>query len=204
MSHFKPKPASFPASRKGTDCHACSLPSTTIMPSNLRRQLMQISVCAQVKWVLQKRGERDASRVHSGGVNAALVTDDGKLAVTLSKDCTARVWDLRSGTCMHVLVGESIVGLPLVSRAAANLNDLCAHGSWLVLLAHHHALWYWIYQDGLIREAGAICLSSWKAKCKCNVLIMSLCAKKGGGFENILRHTMIVVQDTQTAWRRLL
>ncbi|CAL8467022.1 g6558 [Coccomyxa elongata] len=61
----------------------------------------------QVKWVLQKRGERDASRVHSGGVNAALVSDDGKLAVTLSKDCTARVWDLRSGTCMHVLVGHS-------------------------------------------------------------------------------------------------
>ena len=60
-----------------------------------------------MKFALQKRGERDASRVHSGGVNAALVTADGAMAVTLSKDCTARVWDLRSGSCMHVLVGES-------------------------------------------------------------------------------------------------
>lgn len=57
--------------------------------------------------MLQKRGERDATRVHSGGVNAALVTDDGAVAVTLSKDCTARVWDLNAGTCTHVLVGES-------------------------------------------------------------------------------------------------
>ena len=55
--------------------------------------------------MLQKRGERDASRVHSGGVNAAIVSRDGRLAVTLSKDCTARVWDLDSGTCRHVLVG---------------------------------------------------------------------------------------------------
>ena len=50
-------------------------------------------------------GERDASRVHSGGVNAALVSQDGRLAVTLSKDCTARLWDLETGTCRHVLVG---------------------------------------------------------------------------------------------------
>ena len=56
--------------------------------------------------MLQKRGERDATRVHSGGVNAALVTADGSRAVTLSKDCTARVWDLRSGACTDVLVGE--------------------------------------------------------------------------------------------------
>ena len=59
----------------------------------------------QLKCALQKRGERDASRVHSGGVNAALVSQDGRLAVTLSKDCTARVWDLETGTCRHVLVG---------------------------------------------------------------------------------------------------
>ena len=61
--------------------------------------------CVQLKCALQKRGERDASRVHSGGVNAALVSRDGRLAVTLSKDCTARVWDLETGTCRHVLVG---------------------------------------------------------------------------------------------------
>jgi WD40 repeat protein len=62
-------------------------------------------VRGQVRCVLQKRGERDAARVHSGGVNAALVTADGARAVTLSKDCTARVWDLRTGACTDVLVG---------------------------------------------------------------------------------------------------
>ena len=65
-----------------------------------------LRLCVQLRCMLQKRGERDASRVHSGGVNTALVSRDGRLAVTLSKDCTARVWDLQSGTCRHVLVGE--------------------------------------------------------------------------------------------------
>ena len=63
----------------------------------------------QLRCTLQKRGERDASRVHSGGVNAAIVSQDGRLAVTLSKDCTARVWDLETGTCRHVLVGEYFI-----------------------------------------------------------------------------------------------
>jgi WD40 repeat protein len=58
---------------------------------------------------LIKRGERDASRVHSGGVNAVYLTDAGDVAVTVSKDCTARVWDLEKNCCAHVLqvrVGE--------------------------------------------------------------------------------------------------
>ena len=70
-------------------------------------QALKLQPCAQLRCMLQRRGERDASRVHSGGVNAALVSRDGRLAVTLSKDCTARVWDLVSGTCRHVLVGAS-------------------------------------------------------------------------------------------------
>ena len=69
--------------------------------STLSRALL----CAQVWWVLQKRGERDAARVHSGGVNMALVSADGTRAATLSKDCTVRVWDLRTGACLQVLVG---------------------------------------------------------------------------------------------------
>ena len=52
---------------------------------------------------LIKRGERDASRVHSGGVNAVYLTDAGDTAVTVSKDCTARVWDLEKSCCIHVL-----------------------------------------------------------------------------------------------------
>jgi len=43
---------------------------------------------------LIRRGDRDASRVHSGGVNAVYLSRSGDLAVTVSKDCTARVWDV--------------------------------------------------------------------------------------------------------------
>ena len=79
---------------------------------------------AQVRCVLQKRGERDATRVHSGGVNAALVTADGARAVTLSKDCTARVWDLHTGACTDVLVGTALLlTLPAPRRLSAPLID---------------------------------------------------------------------------------
>ena len=40
-------------------------------------------------------------------MNAALLTADGARALTLSKDCTARVWDTSTGACLHVLVGHS-------------------------------------------------------------------------------------------------
>jgi WD40 repeat protein len=43
---------------------------------------------------LIRRGDRDASRVHSGGVNAVYLSRSGGVAVTVSKDCTARVWDV--------------------------------------------------------------------------------------------------------------
>lgn len=56
---------------------------------------------------LMKRGERDGVRVHSGAVNAVYLTRDGAAAVTVSKDCTARVWDVRSGSCTTVLSGHT-------------------------------------------------------------------------------------------------
>ncbi len=55
----------------------------------------------------QRRGERDAATGHTGGVNDALITADGARVLTLSKDCTARVWDAATGACLHVLVGHS-------------------------------------------------------------------------------------------------
>ncbi len=61
---------------------------------------MRMGAC---KAQLIKRGERDASRVHSGGVNAVYLTADGSTAVTVSKDCTARVWDVAAGACRTVL-----------------------------------------------------------------------------------------------------
>lgn len=52
---------------------------------------------------LMKRGERDASRVHSGGVNAVYLTASGSTALTVSKDCTARLWDVETASCAMVL-----------------------------------------------------------------------------------------------------
>jgi WD40 repeat protein len=52
---------------------------------------------------LMKKGERDAMRVHSGGVNGVLLTADGSRAISWSKDATARVWDTATGACTMVL-----------------------------------------------------------------------------------------------------
>jgi WD40 repeat protein len=57
----------------------------------------------QLKCQLMQRGDRDAQRVHSGGVNAVYLTGDGSRAVSVSKDATARVWDTTTGQCTLVL-----------------------------------------------------------------------------------------------------
>lgn len=56
--------------------------------------------------IIQTWGDRDAARVHSGGVNAAYLTPDGSRAVTVSKDHTARVWDTATAECTCVLEGR--------------------------------------------------------------------------------------------------
>lgn len=66
---------------------------------------------------LMKKGERDAVRVHSGGVNGVLLTADGSIAISWSKDTTARVWDTATGACKLVLQVRS-QGLPLDSTSA--------------------------------------------------------------------------------------
>jgi hypothetical protein len=77
--------------------------------------------------VLQKRGERDAARVHSGGVNMALVSADGARCATLSKDCTVRVWDLRTGACLQVLVGARPEHAPSRDAHMPYRNPLVMH-----------------------------------------------------------------------------
>lgn len=59
-----------------------------------------------------------------GSVNAALLTADGARALTLSKDCTARVWDAATGACLHVLVGhsDSVVAAALSADGATALT----------------------------------------------------------------------------------
>ena len=63
--------------------------------------------------MLQSWGDRDAARVHSGGVNAVYMTPSGSRAVTVSGDHTARVWDVATGECRCVLRGTL---LPAPSR----------------------------------------------------------------------------------------
>jgi WD40 repeat protein len=43
--------------------------------------------------------------VHTAGVNEVYLTRDGATAVTVSKDCTVRVWDVAAGECAKVGAG---------------------------------------------------------------------------------------------------
>ncbi|KAG2488814.1 hypothetical protein HYH03_012613 [Edaphochlamys debaryana] len=56
---------------------------------------------------LIKRGERDASRTHSGGVNGVLLSRDASMAVTYAKDNTARVWDVATASTRFVVEGHT-------------------------------------------------------------------------------------------------
>lgn len=58
-----------------------------------------------VGWLI-RRGERDGVRVHSGGVNAVYICKNGTLALTISKDETARLWQIDTTECIMVLKGD--------------------------------------------------------------------------------------------------
>jgi len=105
-------------------------------------------VTGELRSVLQRRGDRDKTFVHSGGINGVLLSDDGLLALTYSKDCTARVWDVEGGRCQMVLEGhdEDIVAAAMSVAASvavtgsydgtARLWDL-ASGSCTSVLSGH-------------------------------------------------------------------
>lgn len=57
----------------------------------------------ELRCELMRKGERDAMRVHSGGVNGVMLTADGGKAISWSKDTTARIWDTTTGACTLVL-----------------------------------------------------------------------------------------------------
>jgi WD40 repeat protein len=50
---------------------------------------------------------RCATGVQFGVVFDVALSDDGALAVSVSDDFTARVWDLEDFSCQHVLEGHS-------------------------------------------------------------------------------------------------
>ena len=46
-------------------------------------------------------------RGHTGYVNKVSYSPDGKLIVSVSQDKTARIWDVETGSCLHVLYGDT-------------------------------------------------------------------------------------------------
>eukprot|EP00775_Hariotina_reticulata_P003662 gene3662-3923_t len=69
---------------------------------------------------LMQRGDRDAHRVHSGGVNGVYLNADGSCAVSVSKDCTARIWDTSTGGCLLLLQAVLIFNPSVLSAKQAN------------------------------------------------------------------------------------
>lgn len=66
----------------------------------------------QPKATLQRWGDRNEATGHTSAVNQVCMNKDGDIVVTLSKDSTARIWDVQSGKCRAVLRGheDSIAG----------------------------------------------------------------------------------------------
>lgn len=86
--------------------------------------------------MLQSWGDRDAARVHSGGVNAAYLTPDGTWAVTVSKDHTARVWNVATAECRCVLRGMVVVSVVHILPACILLYDRRLHALQLCISAY--------------------------------------------------------------------
>jgi WD40 repeat protein len=125
---------------------ACSRAAVVLFDSTLSIWDLAAGTCLVQ---LIKRGERDGTRVHSGGVNEVYLSRDGQRAVSVSKDCTARVWDVAAGETCLVLAGHTdgiysaalSADEKLLATASydctARLWDL-ASGACLATLPHKH------------------------------------------------------------------
>lgn len=58
--------------------------------------------------MLIRRGERNASYSHSKAVTGVYITSCGTKVLTVSKDCTARMWDLNSLNSIFILKGFNL------------------------------------------------------------------------------------------------
>jgi WD40 repeat protein len=99
---------------------------------------------------VQPRGARDAS-VHAGGVNACYLSVAGDLLVTVSKDCTARLWNVVTRQPLAVLRGhgDSVTSAWLKRDGAAVLTAsddgtvrawTARRGACTLVLQHKHAV----------------------------------------------------------------
>ena len=93
-------------------------------------------VSGRVSCVIQRAGQMMG---HGSAVNDVQMTADGRLVVTASKDCTARIWDMSSKQCKHVLIGheDSVVGI-VVEQASKTL----------VTYSLDHSLIVWDLESG--------------------------------------------------------
>ena len=99
-------------------------------------------VAGRVSWIIQRPGQQQPSQQrtgHTSAVNKVLMTTDGRLVVTASKDCTARIWDVANRICKHVLIGheDSVVGMVLEQASRT-----------LVTFSLDHSLIVWDLESG--------------------------------------------------------
>jgi len=66
---------------------------------------------------------------HNGEVLACAFTTDTKYVISSSHDKTVRIWDVESGSCVHVLEGQSDI---------FNVNVLDGHSSYVRCIALSH------------------------------------------------------------------
>ncbi len=52
---------------------------------------------------------------HTGSVNSVAVDANGRFAVTGGVDGTGRVWDVKTGSCVQLLLGHTSIGGCLLS-----------------------------------------------------------------------------------------
>eukprot|EP00890_Picochlorum_soloecismus_P001746 jgi/Picsp_1/2572/NSC_00803-R1_wd-40 repeat protein len=66
----------------------------------------------QIEHCIQKWGQRDANLGHTSAVNEVLMYQDASKVLTVSKDYTARMWEISTGACIHCLEGhqDSVIG----------------------------------------------------------------------------------------------
>ena len=82
------------------------------LPASLRACLLPLAACTSPvhtpvpPLLAHAPFTLPSSASPAAAVNHVLLTQDGRTAVTLSKDGTARVWDAATGACLHVLAGE--------------------------------------------------------------------------------------------------